>query len=318
MSYSHRDIIHAFCNGKTNKTGGNVFSRGNVVFSYGSHFPLLIKNKNGLKIMNADKYSTSTSKHQHLAIRAADISFPFSAFSGLCAKYKLSSPYYSYITFFDNLLILDKTEPRSDLINYYRCDTETKKEYISISQYETLTPDKKHEYIENIEYRPGASLIKLKNIPRKMFLCSMDNNQFYIVELNKAVKTIEEAFTQLKPPYLQKNPHIEYIRQGEWFFIDITDHVDDRPRRCWKTFQKSEPLPLLDNGNAHTATRLEFFTTLDINPDFMNTGIDPRTPVVMGRIRHPQHKPAVLIQDRIYIALKNTARQSWGATGRVD
>lgn len=146
----------------------------------------------------------------------------------------------------------------------------------------------------------------------------MDQNQFYTVELpDDTAQTVEEAFHQLQPVWLQQHPQ-DFLRQGEWFFIDITHYVADNPRRCWKTFKTSKPLPNPDNGNEHIPTRLEFFNTLSINQTGILPNIPAGTPVVMGIIRHPEHGMLKLEKDHIYITLRNTAVNSWSTHGNVD
>ena len=322
MSYSHKAVIQNFVNGGRDRKGGNIFSVGNVLYSYGYHFPLLVRTTDGKRIMNADKYSVSTSNHQRLAIRTADVSFPFSAFQGLCRQYKLfAHPYDNPEKFFNNMTIIDKTEPRIDIINYYIVNAMTeKKEYISIHEYTQLLPRDKEIYSRNEEGRPGATLFKLQEIPDTLFLASMDQNQFYIVELkDTTAQTVEEAFAQLKPQYLQDNPDIPYARQGEWFFIDITQYLHpDIPKLCWKQWNKQQALPNPNHGNDHIPTRSEIFSYLGRNPPSVLDGIPADTPVVMGIVRHTQHRALKLEKDHIYIALRNTAVNSWSAQGSVD
>jgi hypothetical protein len=74
MSYSHSRVIELFRDGITNKNGCNVYSSGNTVYSYGNHFPLVIKrasednlkNREEWYLLNGDKYSISTSHHQSI------------------------------------------------------------------------------------------------------------------------------------------------------------------------------------------------------------------------------------------------------------
>jgi len=45
------------------KTAGNIFYRGDTIYSYGTHFPMAVKCRNGY-VLNGDAYSPSTSRHQ--------------------------------------------------------------------------------------------------------------------------------------------------------------------------------------------------------------------------------------------------------------
>jgi hypothetical protein len=66
---TNEQVISDFVSGKENRTE-NIFSEGLaakdiiVLYSYGRHFPLAIRLSDGHMIMNIDKYSVTTSKHQ--------------------------------------------------------------------------------------------------------------------------------------------------------------------------------------------------------------------------------------------------------------
>ena len=63
MAYSHSQLVERFKDGKIQGSSSSMFIEGDTLYSYGRHFPLLIRVphwKNGY-IMNADKYSVSTS-----------------------------------------------------------------------------------------------------------------------------------------------------------------------------------------------------------------------------------------------------------------
>jgi hypothetical protein len=68
---SHIEVISAFVEDEEYPyEGSNVFFRDNVLYSYGFHFPLAIKGIDGMIIVNGDKTSVSTSKHQSILQRA--------------------------------------------------------------------------------------------------------------------------------------------------------------------------------------------------------------------------------------------------------
>jgi hypothetical protein len=46
------------------KEGNNMFIEGNVIYSYGYHFPIAIKLKDRTILFNQDGYSVSTSRHK--------------------------------------------------------------------------------------------------------------------------------------------------------------------------------------------------------------------------------------------------------------
>lgn len=70
---NHEEVTKRFAARQINKrsgdvewSGNNVYCRGNVIYSYGSHFPMAIYIGDGpfQFVRNADKYSVSTSRHQ--------------------------------------------------------------------------------------------------------------------------------------------------------------------------------------------------------------------------------------------------------------
>lgn len=88
MAWSNSEIINRFANGATKGKSANIFIEGDVLYDFGRHFPLLIRmpswgpkvfNEGSPLLMNADKYSVTTSAHQSIAARKATLQIPFSA-----------------------------------------------------------------------------------------------------------------------------------------------------------------------------------------------------------------------------------------------
>jgi hypothetical protein len=57
-------LSEMFVNGLTDGKGNNMFVEGDVIYSYGHHFPIAIRMKNGTFLCNEDKYSVTTGKHK--------------------------------------------------------------------------------------------------------------------------------------------------------------------------------------------------------------------------------------------------------------
>lgn len=74
MKGTNREVVKAYFRGigpNTNSTGSLYWANG-VLYSYGEHFPLVIKrviNGNMVLYVNSDKYSVTTSCHQGLVRR---------------------------------------------------------------------------------------------------------------------------------------------------------------------------------------------------------------------------------------------------------
>ena len=70
MTDKNTDVIKEFCNFGDNKTikSKSLFFEGDTLFSYGHHYPLCIRLKDGF-IINSDGYSRTTSTHKGHLIR---------------------------------------------------------------------------------------------------------------------------------------------------------------------------------------------------------------------------------------------------------
>lgn len=70
MAYSNSEVAHRFASGIGDHcTGSHMFFEGNIIYSYGYHFPMAIK-WNGMILYNDQTYSVSTAKHQGYVLGA--------------------------------------------------------------------------------------------------------------------------------------------------------------------------------------------------------------------------------------------------------
>ena len=70
--FTNQELFHVFASGTQEhgrSANGNVFFSGDVLYSYGTHFPIAVRYK-GKMLLNADSYSVTTSKHQSYAASA--------------------------------------------------------------------------------------------------------------------------------------------------------------------------------------------------------------------------------------------------------
>lgn len=63
---AHMEVVHNWARqGTRDKRGFNMYSHGNIIFSYGEHFPIArIIPGSGYVLMTSRDYSVSTSKHK--------------------------------------------------------------------------------------------------------------------------------------------------------------------------------------------------------------------------------------------------------------
>jgi hypothetical protein len=270
----------------------NMYFEGDTLCSYGSHFILAIKTKQGNYLLNGDTYSVTTSGHQSHVRSHAPTNSPIIPFSALYA------------------MIEQRTKK---LKGYYDRDKELKKINILDITKDTWTTetgtDKEGNPYEVQVHHLGASLIKYRN---KTYISSIDitgkaYNTFFIVQLKNNVDTVEQAYRELAGNLTdqQYKDYQEGViqRQGEYFFIPITDKTNDllflskqKKVKCDVDLSKGQ-------GNAHTAK------------DYIKTvsGII----YVKRSIRHDEHK-MVSLKNIWNQVIKNTAKQSWSASGNVD
>ncbi len=346
MTLSHERVVSKFTDGDESGKGANIYIDGDVMYSYGYHFPLMVRCNAGY-VLNADKYSVSTSQHQNLCFSSADWIVPFSAIENILPGCYGSSEWVIKEAL-DRIQIIDQAAERWDLLGYsYAKRTEVKPINITVGEYEKLSAENKNLCVANQERRPNATLLTI-NIPAKTewnkelqktvitkkgktqyFLSSMDEGQFFICQLQEPCNTVSEAFEQLKPKECKGMvEHEDYERQGEWFFVDITEyiHFDNKTKaakkRQYDILTSNFVLPRTDkDSNPHEAVKGGFITDFCFDKIPPIKDLDAAICVVSGQVRHPEHKMARLstLKDiKFFAAFENTAVRSFSASGNVD
>jgi len=276
----------------------NMFVDGDVLYSYGHHFPLLVRLEWGY-LQNADRFSITTSTHQNLTARYADALVPFSALAEALDVRRSRWDYDDLLSRLDELDLVYKEQERLDVLGYRRVGTG---ERISPAEHEQLSEGEQIYFIPIYERRPESLVFRFNE---RYLLSSMDNNRYFIAELPEPVTTVEEAFEVLKPEKL--DPGKEWVRQGEWFF-QLYDVIPlDAHKSFYKSLTQKYMLPRSsDSANPHIATRGSMIGDVIL---------------VSGQIRHSEHRMLRLSTTkapRIFVALHNRAIASWSADGRVD
>jgi len=293
---------------KHNATRGkasNMFIDGDTLYSYGYHFPLLVRLYWGY-LQNADRYSPTTSIHQGLTSQYADALVPFSALSQALAGERVSDwprydRYDGLFSALPELELVHKVKERHDLIGYQEVGGDRRT--ISVAQYNRLSGDEQKYFIALYERRPESLILRHRG---RYLLSSMDSNRYFISELPEPVETVEEGFEILKPREL--DPNKEWVRQGEWFFQLWDNGLPwESHKKGYRHLERRFILPRSsDSANPHIATR---------------GAIIGDTIVVSGQVRHPEHRMLRLSTSKdpkLFVAYQNRAVQSWSADGNVD
>ena len=302
MTIASRTLVEKFTKGATEGKAARIFIEDNCMYSYGRHFELMRRMDWGF-LLNADKYSSSTSRHQGYCMKHATIQIPYSAL-------------ISANIFPRSIDLIDHESQRWDKTGNWYTWTDKGRKVISNSEYLALDAEDAQGYEEEEERRPEAAVISYNE---KFYLSSMDGNQFFLCKLPYEVTTVAEAFESLKPPEIIGLTNDEFRRQGEWFFVPtseipiniLKDGVSLSAKKLSKLFYQSLlpnfVLPNRDTtGNPHTATR-----GIQLNNDTY----------VSGHVRHPEHKMLNLSyakDPQFFKVYENTALGSWGAIGNVD
>lgn len=312
---NHQKVVESFKDGKERR-GSRIYAEDNNLYSYGRHFILAAKRpaeksrfKKEWYLLNGDKYSVSTSKHQRIVFKFFHDS-PSISFTALSA----AGLYYTDVNLVDfrnsQFLTVHNPDKYSDntTCQFYIENKEKWDNFtvpIGATYYERTDPET-GIVIEKSWHRIGAVLLESSG---KYYLCAMDEGSYFISLLPRKVISIEAAFNALKPRQVidaEKNG-LKVIRQGEWFFIPMPDMKIKE-----KDFAKQVALPATaESSNQHVCKRL-----IKIDGKYYAKGRVRH----VGRFGRGQHKTIVLGngQSDVYMAVKNTSKGDWSSNGNVD
>lgn len=307
-----------------------LFFEGKVLYSYGYHFPLAMLLKDGHFIINGDRYSPTTSRHQWVARNNLD---PHVVISGEALESVLNhiadqygftdfDPYLPRIGNYDIVVKakndalykfkeVTKWEDAQKLLKRFR------KEYSSCGYSNRITrcpTTGRRRKIWNVWGHTAETIVLGLTLEGIEFdiLCSFDGSSYFCSLLPEIVETIEEAYQCLKPIEVVKAPpNAEIYRQGEWFFIYQfpTSECSKRLGVPLK-YITQKPLPYLQGGNRHH-TR---YVIVRGNPYCLG-GVYHRN--MWGRGTR-EHKALFLPHYKIFKAVRNRELFSSTATTPVD
>ena len=208
---SHLEVVRSYIRGR-HRRGSRVFAdkSDDVLFSYGRHFPLLVRIPDGF-LVNGNRYSMSTARHQSYALQALAESrerFAVVPFSAVQLAIETLDRYRA----FDLVSALKKavriTVPSSgerwQEVWYKKSDGTA-----ALRRVHTL----------------GNSVIRLRD---REFVSAVDETgrgrgMYFFTELprQKSPSSVTEALDMLKPALVQgaEKEGITVRRQGEWFAV---------------------------------------------------------------------------------------------------
>jgi len=304
-------LISEFVKGKTRGNASNMFIEGDVLYSYGHHFPMFVRTKFGF-LLNADKYSSSTSQHQGGCMKSATIQIPFSCLQAA----GIIKSYGGYG--FDEAGIQDMELVKADKqrydwtgrwVNGYGKDTKV----ITNTEYNNLTEAEKEIWNKQEERRPESAIVKAGG---KFYLSSMDGWNYFMCELPEPVTTIPDAFELLKPKEVIGK---DFIRQGEWFFVETSAPATllwqlGQDKKMYRAMAQKFTLPKKrEESNSHVATR-----GCQLGDKVYVSGQVRHVTRFGGRGEHRMLTLSHADEPKIFLAYENRAVASYSASGRVD
>lgn len=316
------DTIKAFSNGKNPcNQSSNVWSRGGILYSYGYHFPLAVRRvrEDGSKwyLLNADKYSVSTSRHQNYTFQYFPNSprVSFSALSAAGIDYK-------------TVELADHTADYSASWDA-RWARETFAEWKSNTpQAATIRTQREDDGNGNIvaasAHLVGGAILQTEN---DCYVCGMDEGSYFMSQLPRKAKTITQGLEMLKPSHVKRaeKENRTIVRQGEFYFVRQTD--DDLTKRHLSKRQLINTI--LGQGSTGKDYRGYVLPQerTDSNRHIATRGFMRRGQIfVTGTVKHKnswdlgqtgEHETVKLGAD-IYQVFVNTALGSWSADGTID
>src|SRR6185312_6442416 len=211
MGYSHETVVKNFAARKLNRKGdcdwigGNVYSEGDTLYSYGRHFRLAyyLGERDGahLFLKNGDRRSTSTSQHQAIVQRAC--AGPTVSFSALySAGIRVSWLTLDNIADFtaDQTTSLYRAEDGAlyhdtwdeELVNQ-RFDRPGQGMFIKTGEKTVLDSDGKSQCVTTgywhilggclLTYHKSA-IPGVREEGEGFYLCSLDENSYFVSELS--------------------------------------------------------------------------------------------------------------------------------------
>lgn len=316
---NNTDLVHSFLNPTPRQLtrggarGSNLFwernAWGRVLYSYSKHWTLAaINDDDGRVLVNVDRRSVTTNRHQQLLLRAAREATKVFASETLLNALGSS---VRTLAADPDCIIADAQDFSASSPSMPAVE---KDQWVApatwIGGARWWVPDSEESGTWHF-HRAGSVVIRVADAD---WLFSTDEGQYFGVQLPRAVASVAEAFVSLRPEGWGTEPLPGERRQGEWFFAPATGvdvKILDRLRR-------RAALPNLDSrATRHVANR---FVPIADCP-----WTRPRCPQVVGYVsgkvyhqsrrawRGPEHA-TVDLGDTWHVVAVNRAFRSLSLT----
>lgn len=303
---SLREVIKAWYRGESEPyttPNGSLYHEDGILYSYGDHFPLAI-HIGGKVLVNGDRYSNSTAKHQSYLFNQLSqwerVEIPFSALDRALGKVN-NRWGRGYVN-------IDPKDLEQNLRVVDQCGD---------TWIDTNRRDREGNIIK--EHTLGGCVFTYNE---RTFFSGIDEtgigtHRYFLTELVDSVETVEQGLDSMKPEEVKEAERAgkEVLRQGEWFFVPQGDKFNELVKIDIKEgtlkIDKNTMLVREEGDTGH------HFVSESITSDIGKQ-------IVRGIVKHSErdHKQLKLYTDvkskGWYIAYHNIQVQSFNAVGNVD
>lgn len=319
---TNAEVVEAYLKAWSDRgrsSNGNLYFDGDVLYSYGSHFPMAVR-RVGYYVVNGDRYSSTTSQHQSLLFQrvpnSSRLEVPFSALAELGRNGSRSvwGSTYRAVEVAKKMIVIDWQADR--WVDTGRVD----KDGMPI-----------HEHVL------GGSLFR---IGKDYWVSSLDpsglgNGLYFLTKISPTQMkrygkptTVSQAMELLKPEQV-KEAEVQgrpVYRQGEWYFIEYDGEVSkDKIRKKYQLAHRDR-----SRERRHYVTEgLRIPHVGQVVRGIVRHGLERRGrswsgELVMYRDR-PEHRQLKLYDEgtktkdrKWFLALESPQVVSYAASGSVD
>lgn len=304
-----KEVIRSWYRGWTDEhittQTGSLYHSNGVLYSYGDHFPLALHLEDKV-LINGDRYSNTTSKHQAYTFHAVSewerVEIPFSALANALGKFEFGDYGLDMQDLKSNLRVIDQEG-----------DT-----WIDTGK----VSDKTGEPI--MQHVLGACIFRYGyDQDARYFFSGIDEtgigtHRYFLTELVAPVETVAEGLESMKPQVVKdaEKAGKNVLRQGEWFFIECEEQ-DQLNKDLKGLIEKDYTLVRREGDTGHHFAK----EGVNIGVKAGNTEI---TQYVRGMVKHSgkEHKVCKLYEDvkdkKWFTAHHNIQVKSFTAVGNVD
>jgi len=330
---THSEIVRAFMKGNGPKKGHNIFREsfhsGNIIYSYGRHFPMAIRNdEDKMFLINGDRYSSSTAHHQSLVRSAIQYRDNYKDYEVLTVPFSIFNRAYNMEISWAHFKMIDVGQDK-EICKCLDCDQDFTSWEVLNSHKWSFTPSHKTMYWHQLA--PSTFSVSSSTHGTRYFISGFDetanltnHDGYFLSELPAKPRNMAHAYEMLKPQEVKRAEKngLKVLRQGDIFAIPTI--LDTRKLKRIGVYDKSERVDRYYWGTVYTA--IEFPRLLEtshvasevvkVKDKVYARGVIRHRPTEFGRSR-PEHIN-ITMGNKWHRIVRNTALASYSTGGRVD